>query len=115
MPFSAASVAVALFRTELTAAGLKMAESKRAVPLLATRDLVLFPGMLAPIFVERDKGIRALEQTQQTGGMLVMAAQRSAATDEPEPDDIYPGGHSGQGGAVLPLVRRHPEGPHRGP
>jgi ATP-dependent Lon protease len=66
-----------------------MAESKRAVPLLATRDLILFPGMLAPIFVERDKGVRALEQTQQTGGMLVMAAQRSAVTDDPEPDDIY--------------------------
>ena len=66
-----------------------MAEAKRAVPLLATRDLVLFPGMLAPIFVERDKGVRALEQTAQTGGMLVMAAQKSAATDEPEPDDIY--------------------------
>ena len=66
-----------------------MAEAKRAVPLLATRDLVLFPGMLAPIFVERDKGVRALEQTAQTGGMLVMAAQKSAATDEPEPEDIY--------------------------
>jgi ATP-dependent Lon protease len=66
-----------------------MAEAKRAVPLLATRDLVLFPGMLAPIFVERDKGVRALEQTAQTGGMLVMAAQKSAATDEPEPEDIH--------------------------
>jgi ATP-dependent Lon protease len=66
-----------------------MVESRRAVPLLATRDLVLFPGMLAPIFVERDKGVRALEQTAQSAGMLVMAAQRSAATDEPDPDDIY--------------------------
>jgi ATP-dependent Lon protease len=66
-----------------------MAEARRAIPLLATRDLVLFPGMLAPIFVERDKGIRALEQTAQTNGMLVMAAQKSAATDEPEPDDIF--------------------------
>ncbi len=38
-----------------------MVETQRALPLLATRDLVLFPGMLAPIFVERDKGVRALE------------------------------------------------------
>ena len=66
-----------------------MVETQRAVPLLATRDLVLFPGMLAPIFVERDKGVRALEQTQQSGGLLVMAAQRSAVTDDPEPDDIH--------------------------
>jgi ATP-dependent Lon protease len=64
-------------------------EARRAVPLLATRDLVLFPGMLAPIFVERDKGVRALEQTQQSQGLLVMAAQRSAATDDPEPSDVY--------------------------
>jgi ATP-dependent Lon protease len=65
------------------------ADTQRAVPLLATRDLVLFPGMLAPIFVERDKGIRALEQTQQSEGLLVMAAQRSSATDDPEPADIH--------------------------
>jgi ATP-dependent Lon protease len=45
--------------------------------------------MLAPIFVERDKGVRALEQTAQSGGLLVMAAQRSAGTDEPEPEDIH--------------------------
>ena len=57
---------------------------QRAVPLLATRDLVLFPGMLAPIFVERDKGVRALEQTNQSEGFLVMAAQKSAVTDDPE-------------------------------
>jgi ATP-dependent Lon protease len=66
-----------------------MAETQRALPLLATRDLVLFPGMLAPIFVERDKGVRALEQTQQSGGLLVMAAQRSAVTDDPDPGDIF--------------------------
>lgn len=66
-----------------------MADARRAVPLLATRDLVLFPGMLAPIFVERDKGVRALEQTQQSHGLLVMAAQRSPAIDDPEPSDIY--------------------------
>ncbi len=69
-----------------------MVETQRAVPLLATRDLVLFPGMLAPIFVERDKGVRALEQTQQSGGILVMAAQKSAVTDDPDPDDIHPVG-----------------------
>jgi ATP-dependent Lon protease len=69
-----------------------MVDTQRALPLLATRDLVLFPGMLAPIFVERDKGVRALEQTQQSGGQLIMAAQRSAVTDDPEPDDIYPVG-----------------------
>ena len=66
-----------------------MVERQRTVPLLATRDLVLFPGMLAPIFVERDKGLRALEQAHQSGSLLVMAAQKSAVTDDPGPDDIH--------------------------
>jgi ATP-dependent Lon protease len=69
-----------------------MVETQRAVPLLATRDLVLFPGMLAPIFVERDKGVRALEHTQQSGGLLVIAAQRTPVIDDPEPADIHPVG-----------------------
>ncbi len=66
-----------------------MVDAQRAVPLLATRDLVLFPGTLAPIFVERDKGVRALEQTQQSSGLLIMTAQKSPATDDPGPDELH--------------------------
>ena len=66
------------------------ADRQQVVPLLATRDLVLFPGVLAPLFVEREKGVRALEQTQQSGGLLVVAVQRSAVIEDPEPDEIYP-------------------------
>lgn len=66
-----------------------MTESRATAPLLATRDLVLFPGTLAPIFVERDKGVRALEQAYQSGEMLVMASQRSAVVDDPGEEDIH--------------------------
>ncbi len=66
-----------------------MVETQRIAPLLATRDLVLFPGMLAPIFVEREKGVRALEHTSQSDGLLVLAAQRSAVVDDPGPDDLH--------------------------
>lgn len=66
-----------------------MVETQRTAPLLATRDLVLFPGMLAPIFVEREKGVRALEQTSQSDGLLILAAQRSAVVDDPGPDDLF--------------------------
>ncbi len=66
-----------------------MAEIQATSPLLATRDLVLFPGMLAPIFVERDKGVRALEQAYLSGEMLVMAAQKSAVVDDPDAADIH--------------------------
>jgi ATP-dependent Lon protease len=66
-----------------------MAEIQTTAPLLATRDLVLFPGMLAPIFVERDKGVRALEQAYLSGEMLVMAVQKSAVVDDPDAGDIH--------------------------
>ncbi len=79
-----------------------MVESQRTVPLLATRDLVLFPGVLAPIFVERDKGVRALEQAHQSGGLLIMAAQKSAVTDDPGPEDIN---HVGTLAKVVQLSR----------
>jgi ATP-dependent Lon protease len=65
-----------------------MVETERAVPLLATRDLVLFPGMLAPIFVERDKGVRALEQAQQSSGLVLVVAQKSPTTDDPGSSDL---------------------------
>ncbi|MGI5940091.1 MAG: S16 family serine protease [Thermoleophilia bacterium] len=66
-----------------------MVETWRTAPLLATRDLVLFPGMLAPIFVEREKGVRALEQTSQSEGLLIMAVQRSAVVDDPGPEEVH--------------------------
>ncbi len=66
-----------------------MVELDRTAALLVTRDLVLFPGTLAPIFVEREKGVRALEQAQQSGGLLVLVAQRTPAADDPQPDEIY--------------------------
>ncbi len=66
-----------------------MVELDRTAALLVTRDLVLFPGTLAPIFVEREKGVRALEQAQQSGGLLVLVAQRTPATEDPQPDEIF--------------------------
>jgi ATP-dependent Lon protease len=58
-------------------------------PLLATRDLVLFPRMITPIFVERERGVRALEQAFQAGEMFVLVAQKTAAIDEPIPEDLH--------------------------
>ena len=88
-----------------------VAESERTLPLLATRDLILFPEMLTPIFVGREKCVRALEQTHQSGGLLILSAQKLASVEEPGADDIYSRGHAGQGGAVLPPRRRHRQGP----
>jgi ATP-dependent Lon protease len=65
-----------------------MPELQRTLPLLATRDLILFPKMLAPIFVGREKSVRALEHAYQSGTFLIMTAQKVATVDEPEVDDI---------------------------
>ena len=91
-----------------------MVDAQRAVPLLATRDLVLFPGTLAPIFVERDKGVRALEQTQQSAGLLVMASQKSPATDDPGPDELHSIGTLAKVVQLSRLLRRHPQGARGG-
>ena len=65
-----------------------MPDLQRTLPLLATRDLILFPKMLAPIFVAREKSVRALEHAYQTGTLLIMSAQKVATVEEPEADDI---------------------------
>src|SRR5262249_12631182 len=59
-------------------------------PLLPLRDIVLFPHMVIPLFVGRPKSIKAMELAMEAGGSILLVAQKSAAKDEPMPDDIYP-------------------------
>ncbi len=58
-------------------------------PLLPLRDVVVFPHMVIPLFVGRPKSIRALEIAMETGKQILLVAQKSAAKDEPEPEDLY--------------------------
>ncbi|MBI3148600.1 MAG: endopeptidase La [Betaproteobacteria bacterium] len=58
-------------------------------PLLPLRDVVVFPHMVIPLFVGRPKSIRALEIAMETGKQILLVAQKSAAKDEPEPEDMY--------------------------
>ncbi len=59
------------------------------LPLLPLRDVVVFPHMVIPLFVGRPKSIRALEIAMETGKGILLAAQKSAAKDEPQAEDIY--------------------------
>ena len=59
------------------------------LPLLPLRDVVVFPHMVIPLFVGRPKSIKALELAMETGKNILLVAQKSAAKDEPEPDDLY--------------------------
>ena len=59
------------------------------VPVLPLRDVVVYPHMVIPLFVGRDKSIRALEVAMTSNKQILLVAQKSADVDEPDVDDIY--------------------------
>ena len=61
----------------------------QSLPLLPLRDVVVFPHMVIPLFVGRPKSIRALETAMEGGKGILLVAQKSAAKDEPAPEDLY--------------------------
>ncbi len=60
-----------------------------AYPVLPLRDIVVFPHMIVPLFVGREKSIKALEEVVKTDGLILLATQKNAADDDPAPKDIY--------------------------
>jgi ATP-dependent Lon protease len=58
-------------------------------PLLPLRDVVVFPHMVIPLFVGRPKSIKAMEMAMEAGKSILLVAQKSAAKDEPAPEDMY--------------------------
>lgn len=57
--------------------------------VLPLRDIVVFPHMIVPLFVGREKSIRALEEAMQENRQIVLVTQKSAADDDPQPKEIY--------------------------
>jgi ATP-dependent Lon protease len=66
-----------------------LSADSRVLPLLPLRDVVVFPHMVIPLFVGRPKSIKALEAAMEEGKNVVLVAQKSAAKDEPNPEDLY--------------------------
>ena len=72
------------------------------VPLLPLREVVVFPHMVVPLFVGREKSVHALEHAMEHDRVLLLSAQTDAKADEPTADEIN---KIGTLGAIVQLVR----------
>jgi ATP-dependent Lon protease len=71
-------------------------------PVLPLRDIVVFPHMIVPLFVGREKSVRALEDVMKDDKQILLVTQKNAAQDDPAPADIYTVGTIG---TVLQLLK----------
>ncbi|MBZ5487773.1 endopeptidase La [Halomonas aquamarina] len=65
------------------------AEQTQCLPLLPLRDVVVYPQMVIPLFVGREKSIQALEAAMEADKRVMLVAQREASQDEPDNTDLY--------------------------
>jgi ATP-dependent Lon protease len=63
-----------------------------SLPVLPLRDIVIFPFMIVPLYVSREKSIKAVDQALADNRMILLAAQKRQDDEEPGPDDVYPVG-----------------------
>ncbi len=82
--------------------GTKKTISAGPLPVLPLRDIVVFPHMIVPLFVGREKSVRALEEVMQDDKQILLVAQKNASDDDPSADEIYELGTVGQ---VLQLLK----------
>ncbi len=72
------------------------------LPVLPLRDIVVFPHMIVPLFVGREKSVRALEAVMREDKQILLVAQKNAAQDDPEAEDLY---NVGTVSTVLQLLK----------
>jgi ATP-dependent Lon protease len=71
-------------------------EIPEKLPLLPVRDLVIFPQMIVPLLVGREKSVKSIEEAMLHNHFILLAAQKEAKIDEPEEKDIYQVGTAGE-------------------
>lgn len=81
------------------------------VPLLPLRDIIVFPHMVVPLYVGREKSVKALEHAMKHGKDLLLAAQKKAKTNDPLSKDIYKVGTLGKIKHLLKLPDSTVKGP----
>lgn len=68
---------------------LQNAEQTLSLPLLPLRDVVVYPQMVIPLFVGREKSIQALDAAMAADKRVLLVAQREAGHDDPDADDLF--------------------------
>ncbi len=76
--------------------------SSSRVPLLPLRDIIVFPHMVVPLFVGRQRSIKALEEATQKQSLIFLSSQKDAKTNDPTEEDIY---KIGTLGAVVQMLK----------
>ena len=79
-----------------------MVKQKIKCPVLPLRDIVVYPKMIVPLFVGREKSIKALQSVADEDGNVILLTQKDAAVDDPKTDDVY---HIGTLGAIVQMLR----------
>ena len=74
----------------------------RVYPVLPLRDIVVFPGMIVPLFVGREKSVKALEEVMRDDKHILVVTQKNAQDDDPLPEQIY---STGTIATVLQLLK----------
>ena len=74
-----------------------------ALPLLPLRDIVVFPGMVVPLFVGREKSVKALEAVDKQVNRILLVAQKNGGVDDPGEEDVYTVGTIAKILHLLPL------------
>ena len=78
------------------------ASRDRVYPVLPLRDIVVFPGMIVPLFVGREKSVKALEEVMRDDKHILVVTQKNAQDDDPSPEQIYT---TGTIASVLQLLK----------
>ena len=90
------------------------AAENAAFPVLPLRDIVVFPHMIVPLFVGREKSIRALEEVMNADRQIMLVTQINAGDDDPEPDSALSHRHGCQCAAAAEIARWNRQGAGRG-
>lgn len=79
-----------------------MSDEKQNYPVLPLRDIVVYPKMIVPLFVGREKSIRALQKVVDADQNIILVTQKSASIEDPGKNDVF---HVGTLGTVLQLLK----------